>query len=53
MILDEPLLVILVRLVDHIPAPPPLKRRRGHPKEYSDRLSFNNTFANQGELDVG
>lgn len=38
MILDEPLLVILVRLVDQIPAPPPAKRKRGHPKVYSDRL---------------
>lgn len=38
MILDESLLVILVRLVDHIPAPPPPKRKRGHPKVYSDRL---------------
>ena len=38
MILDEPLLVILVRLVDHIPAPPPPKRGRGHPKVYSDQL---------------
>ena len=38
MILDEPLLVILVRLVDQIPTPPPAKRKRGHPKVYSDRL---------------
>lgn len=38
MILDEPLLVILVRLVDQIPVPPPAKRKRGHPKVYSDRL---------------
>ena len=45
--------VISVRLVDHIPAPSPPKRRRGHPKVYSDRLFLNNTFSNQGELDVG
>ena len=38
MIPDEPLLVILVRLVDHIPTPPPPKRKRGHPKVYSDRV---------------
>ncbi len=38
MILDESLLVILVRLVDQIRAPPPPKRKRGHPKVYSDRL---------------
>lgn len=38
MIPDEPLLVILVRLVDHIPAPPLSQRKRGHPKVYSDRL---------------
>jgi len=39
MIPQEPLLVILVKLVDCIPVPePPPKRRRGHPKVYSDRL---------------
>lgn len=39
MILQEPLLVILVKLVDCMPMPEaPQKRRRGHPKVYSDRL---------------
>ena len=39
MIPQEPLLVILVKLVDCIPMPePPQKRGRGHPKVYSDRL---------------
>lgn len=37
MIPDEPLLVILVRLVEHIPAPPPPQRKRGHPRVYYDR----------------
>lgn len=35
----DSLLVILVRLVDQIPMPPPVPRRgRGRPKVYSDRL---------------
>ena len=39
MILQEPLLVMLVRLVDQIPEPAlPSKRRRGHPDVYTDRL---------------
>ncbi|CAG0942191.1 hypothetical protein ANRL1_00840 [Anaerolineae bacterium] len=39
MIPQEPLLVILVKLVDGIPAPPsPTKRKRGHPQTYTDRL---------------
>jgi hypothetical protein len=39
MILPEPLLVILVKLVNRIPMPPPLsKRKRGHPYVYPDRL---------------
>lgn len=39
MILQEPLLVMLVKLVDQIPGPAlPLKRRRGHPDVYADRL---------------
>ena len=39
MITSESLLVTLVKLVDNIPVPPlPLKRPRGHPKVYSDRL---------------
>ena len=39
MILQETLLVTLVKLVDWIPEPPEKKRRkRGHPKQYSDRL---------------
>lgn len=39
MIAQEPLLVILVKLVDSIPVPPPFaKRKRGHPKVYTDRL---------------
>jgi hypothetical protein len=39
MIPQEPLLVTLVKLVDRIPTPsPPAKRRRGHPRFYSDRL---------------
>jgi hypothetical protein len=32
------LLVMLVRLVDHIPTPPPAKRGRGRPSFYSERL---------------
>ena len=33
------LLVILVKLVDQVPMPPPpAQRGRGHPKVYSDRL---------------
>jgi len=39
MITVESLLVTLVKLVDCIPLPPPLdKRRRGRPRVYSDRL---------------
>jgi Transposase DDE domain len=39
MIPQEPLLVILVKLVDSIPMPvTPAKRARGHPRFYSDRL---------------
>ena len=32
------LLVMLVKLVDRVPAPPPAKRGRGRPKVYADRL---------------
>src|SRR5512142_135698 len=38
MITPEALVVILVKLVDCIPMPPPSKPRRGRPKYYSDRL---------------
>jgi len=39
MILQESLLVLLVKLVDAIPMlPAPSKRRRGHPKHYPDQL---------------
>jgi hypothetical protein len=39
MIPQEPLLVILVKLVERIPMPPPpAKRKRGHPLVYPDRL---------------
>ncbi len=38
MVVQESLLVILVKLVDSIPMPAPDKRRRGHPKVYPDRL---------------
>jgi hypothetical protein len=39
MILQEPLLVILVKLVDCIPTlPPPPKQGRGRPKTYPDHL---------------
>ena len=38
MITAEALVVILVKLVDGIPVPPPGKPRRGRPKYYSDRL---------------
>jgi len=39
MILEEPLLVILLKLVDCIPVPvPPQKRGRGRPHTYPDRL---------------
>src|SRR5215210_1175017 len=38
MITRSSLLVMLVRLVDHIPTPPPAKQGRGRPSFYSDRL---------------
>ena len=39
MLPQKPLLVILVELIDHIPmASPPVRRGRGRPKVYSDRL---------------
>ena len=39
MIPQEPLLVILVKLINRIPMPPlPSKRKRGHPIVYPDRL---------------
>ena len=39
MIPSEPPLVTLVKLVDTIPVPPPpVKRPRGRPQVYSDRL---------------
>ncbi len=40
MILQATLLVTLVLLVDRIPMPPvpPVRRKRGHPKVYPDRL---------------
>ncbi len=39
MIAQRPLLVIIVMLIDRIPAPPPPdKRRRGHPRVYPDHL---------------
>lgn len=39
MVQPEPLLVMIVRLVDRIPEPlPPERRRRGRPKTYADRL---------------
>jgi hypothetical protein len=39
MLTREPLLVIFLRLIDRMPMPSePEKRKRGHPKEYSDRL---------------
>jgi hypothetical protein len=41
MITPEPLIVILVKLVDCIPMPPmPSERRRGRPRFYSDCLSL-------------
>jgi hypothetical protein len=38
MILPGSRLVLLLRLVDCIPAPPPGRRRRGRPRRYADRL---------------
>jgi hypothetical protein len=38
MITQESLLVLLVRLVDQVPLPPPPKRGRGRPRRYPDRL---------------
>src|SRR2546426_11989321 len=39
MVFQDSLLVTLVQLVDRLPMPAlPAKRRRGHPKVYSDRL---------------
>jgi hypothetical protein len=37
MVLQEPVLVMLIKLVDRTPEPPP-ERRRGRPPRYSDRL---------------
>jgi hypothetical protein len=37
MVPQEPVLILLIRLVDRIPEPPP-ERRRGRPPAYSDRL---------------
>jgi Transposase DDE domain len=37
MVLQEPVLVLLIKLVDRIPEPPP-ERRRGRPARYPDRL---------------
>jgi len=37
MVLQEPVLIVLVKLVDRIPEPPP-ERRRGRPPRYPDRL---------------
>ena len=37
MVRQEPVLVMLLKLVDRIPEPPP-ERRRGRPPRYSDRL---------------
>ena len=39
MLIREPLLVIFLKMIDRIPMPvASTKRKRGHPKEYSDRL---------------
>jgi Transposase DDE domain len=38
MVLQDTVLVMLVKLVDRIPVPAPPPRRRGHPIVYSDRL---------------
>ena len=38
MIIEISLLVMLVKLVDRLPPPPPTKRGRGRPKTYTDRL---------------
>jgi hypothetical protein len=39
MVHHDSLLVTLVKLVDRLPMPPaPLKRGRGHPRVYSDRV---------------
>lgn len=39
MLQREPLLVTFIKLVDHIPEPPPpTKRKRGRPKTYPDKL---------------
>lgn len=37
MVPQEPVLILLIRLVDRVPEPPPA-RRRGRPPAYSDRL---------------
>ena len=38
MVANDSPLVALVRLIDHIPLPPPSGSRRGRPRGYSDRL---------------
>ena len=38
MVLQDTVLVMLVKLVERIPVPAPPPRRRGHPVVYSDRL---------------
>lgn len=38
MIPKEPLLIMLVKLVDHLPTPAPPPRRRGRPDYYAERL---------------
>jgi hypothetical protein len=39
MVPGEALLVTLVKMIDRIPMPAtPVKRKRGHPQEYTDRL---------------
>lgn len=38
MITQDSVLVQLIRLIEHIPSPPPLPRRRGRPIVYSEKL---------------
>ncbi len=38
MITQDSVLVQLIRLIEHIPSPPPLPRRRGRPYLYSEKL---------------